>query len=315
MVMVVLQILVPLALVGWLAAWPATSWLGLGLQGLGTGLVLLALWRVALWGVPPRWVIAGFGVIWLLAAACALWRLAGAGAPLWPRGTAAWTGLAIAAGLAGLGGAAATAALWSALPPQGQVVELGVPLGPGHYLVAHGGRREITNVHLKTLDPGVPRFADWRGQSFAVDYLGLGRFGFSHPPDLPPDPATYPIFGAPVVAPCAGRVVAARDGLPDMRVPRMDSARKLGNHVILDCGGVWVVLAHLRRGSVGVAAGAHVGRGAALAEVGNSGNSSQPHLHLHAQSPGRAGAPAAGVPLPIRVNGGYPVRNDVLVIR
>jgi hypothetical protein len=47
-----------------------------------------------------------------------------------------------------------------------------------------------------------------------------------------------------------------------------------------------------------------------LGSVGNSGNTGEPHLHVHAQRPGPASAPYAGDPLPILFGGRYPVRDD-----
>jgi len=64
-----------------------------------------------------------------------------------------------------------------------------------------------------------------------------------------------------------------------------------------------VVLAHLRQGSVEVAAGEDVAVGSRLGRVGNSGNSSEPHLHIHAVR-GRIVDPAevfaSGTPVPMR---------------
>jgi murein DD-endopeptidase MepM/ murein hydrolase activator NlpD len=57
--------------------------------------------------------------------------------------------------------------------------------------------------------------------------------------------------------------------------------RILGNHVVLDLGdGVYAALAHLRRGSVRVRPGDRVAAGQQLAAWGNSGNSTEPHLHF-----------------------------------
>jgi murein DD-endopeptidase MepM/ murein hydrolase activator NlpD len=57
--------------------------------------------------------------------------------------------------------------------------------------------------------------------------------------------------------------------------------RILGNHVVLDLGdGVYAALAHLRRGSVRVRPGDLVAAGQQLAACGNSGNSTEPHLHF-----------------------------------
>lgn len=44
--------------------------------------------------------------------------------------------------------------------------------------------------------------------------------------------------------------------------------------------------------------------------VGNSGNTGEPHLHIHAQRPGSAIAPLSGEPVPVRFGGRYLVRND-----
>jgi hypothetical protein len=49
-----------------------------------------------------------------------------------------------------------------------------------------------------------------------------------------------------------------------------------------------------------------------IAEVGNSGASDEPHLHIHAQRAGSSGAAFSGDPLPIRLNGRYLIRGDRL---
>lgn len=55
----------------------------------------------------------------------------------------------------------------------------------------------------------------------------------------------------------------------------------VGNHVTIDHGnGVHSLYAHLRRGSVRVAVGDRVSAGDVIGEVGNSGNTSEPHLHF-----------------------------------
>ncbi|MBB1255843.1 M23 family metallopeptidase [Streptomyces sp. OF3] len=126
-------------------------------------------------------------------------------------------------------------------------------------------------------------------------------------------PESFPTFGRPMLAPAEGVVVAAHDGQRD-HLTRMSSLgvaylvlegfvramgrprHMLGNHVVLDLGdGVYALLAHLRRGSLRVAAGDRVGAGQVLAECGNSGNSSDPHLHFQLMDGADAGT-ARGVP-------------------
>ncbi|MGH8502548.1 MAG: M23 family metallopeptidase [Gammaproteobacteria bacterium] len=87
-----------------------------------------------------------------------------------------------------------------------------------------------------------------------------------------------------------------------------------GNHVTLRCGNADVLLGHFRPGSLKVASSTRVDVGDLIAEVGNSGNSDEPHLHIHAQAPGSANEPMSGEPLPMRFNGRFLVRNDRLTV-
>lgn len=103
-------------------------------------------------------------------------------------------------------------------------------------------------------------------------------------------------WGQPVFAPMDGVVVAASDGVPDRM--RISMARDLlllmlfgpkveppfsalgGNYVILKCGDIYPLYAHLQNGSVCVRPGDIVRSGGPLGKVGNSGSSLQPHLHF-----------------------------------
>lgn len=107
-------------------------------------------------------------------------------------------------------------------------------------------------------------------------------------------------WAMPVYAVLPGTVLVASDGAADR--PDLSMIRDLfrlmffgpkvqppfsnlgGNHVILDCGGVFPLYAHLRRGSLQVRAGQTVAAGQPLGAVGNSGSSLQPHLHFQVMS-------------------------------
>jgi Peptidase family M23 len=139
------------------------------------------------------------------------------------------------------------------------------------------------------------------GQTYAIDLV-------HDPADRPrPElawwplarrPEDFPGFGRPVLAPADATVVRTHDRERDhwsrtsppamlylvaegMVRELLGPGRILGNHVVLDLGGgVYAALAHLRRGSVRVRPGDRVAAGQPLAECGNSGNSSEPHLHF-----------------------------------
>lgn len=114
-----------------------------------------------------------------------------------------------------------------------------------------------------------------------------------------PVTATY-AWSQPVYAPLDGIVVACSDGNPDRERTGMiyDLIRLLlfrpkagspfpaygGNYVVLKCGDVYPLFAHLRNGSVQVRPGDAVRAGEQIGEVGNSGSSIQPHLHFQIMS-------------------------------
>jgi murein DD-endopeptidase MepM/ murein hydrolase activator NlpD len=129
---------------------------------------------------------------------------------------------------------------------------------------------------------------------------------------LPADLTRYTIFGDSIFSPCTGQVVATVDGVHEMTPPRMDRAHMAGNHVLIKCRDVWILLGHMKRGSVAVGREQQVATGDLLGRVGNTGNTNEPHLHIHAQTPGTASEPLSGNPLPIVFDGRFVVRNDLI---
>jgi len=104
----------------------------------------------------------------------------------------------------------------------------------------------------------------------------------------------YYCFGATIVAPAPGQVVACRDDLPDNPPGEVDTVRNWGNYLLIRIStGQLVMLAHLRQQSLLVKEGDHVVAGQCLASCGNSGRSPQPHLHLHLQNEIALGSPTS----------------------
>ncbi|NNU80124.1 M23 family metallopeptidase [Halovulum dunhuangense] len=305
------QVALPLALVCWVAFLPSGSLVGFAVQVLGSGAILLALALVAQWAVPFWWLPYLHGALWLGAVIRQGAGLRQGALPLMPEDAGGWVALGAALVLAAVGGWYGARALAGRVLPPVAVVDIANPFGQGRYLVGHGGSNPLVNGHMRTLDPTIARFRPWRGQSHAVDFFGLGPWGLRARGWRPADPAAYAIFGAALHAPCDGTVIAAEGGMPDFEVPQQDPVNRLGNHVILRCADAEIVLAHMRQGSLRVAPGDAVRVGAALGQVGNSGASTEPHLHIHAQRPAAEGAPPiSGEPLALRIDGRYLVRND-----
>ena len=303
------QFAVPLILIGWLMWVPARTALGFVVQVLGSVAALAVMALQGIWLLPPWWAPFVF-VVALGVAAWLGWRRIRPFSFAVPRTWGAWTVVALFVALGATSTYGTVNALRSRIAPAAGVVNLAFPLEPGSYLVVNGGSNSSTNAHLETLNPAVPRYRAWRGQSYGVDLVALDGFGLRARGVQPADPRAYVIYGAQVLAPCAGEVVIAVDGLPDMQVPEVDRDHLAGNHVLLRCRDADVLLGHFQPGSVQVQAGALVAVGDWLGLVGNSGNTGEPHLHIHAQGPGSAEAPLGGEPRPIEFNGLFPVRGD-----
>lgn len=114
--------------------------------------------------------------------------------------------------------------------------------------------------------------------------------------------ADYSAYGQPIFAPIDGKVVSVRRNARDAPAPGSGwldwwSIDPRGNHVLLECQpNTFILLAHLRPHSVTVDRGESVIKGAKLGECGNSGRSTEPHLHLHCQR-GSGLAFAEGLPI------------------
>ena len=104
----------------------------------------------------------------------------------------------------------------------------------------------------------------------------------------------------PILAPCDGMIVHVenrRDDAPPGRSSR-DRAFPLGNYVSIQTPRGYVILAHLKQGSVDVRVGDTIRAGTPVARCGNSGNSRRAHLHLHAQDqPSQNVDIASGIPV------------------
>ena len=141
----------------------------------------------------------------------------------------------------------------------------------GEWHVVWGGRDIEQNYHAAT-----------PGQRFAYDLLKV--VGHSSHRGDGSALEDYYCWNEKILAPADGTVLEAVDGLPDQAIGTRNTKAVAGNHVMLDLGhGEYAMLAHLRQGSVAVEAGQRVVAGAELGRCGNSGNTSEPHLHFHLQ--------------------------------
>lgn len=163
---------------------------------------------------------------------------------------------------------------------------LGPPLEGPNWLAADGPSNDPDNHHRRGLliVDGRPvisrRYAiDWKQTTDGVSFSGDPR-----------DVRSYYAYGKAVFAVADGRVVAARDGLPN-NIPGHNDAfhpavpitleTVAGNTITINLGGGhFAYYLHLQPGSLRVKAGERVRRGQMLARVGCTGDAREPHLHF-----------------------------------
>ena len=236
---------------------------------LGLHLVML----VTLWARPGHaalWIWYA-GPIALVLATAVLLVASLRSAHRWKHGANVWHLLAYAALVAVI----ATLPVYDPYPSSHDAHPSGVafrlPLA-GPLTVAWGGSTSEVNYHVFLPDQrwAYDLLVTSDGRSFRTDGVGLDD---------------YYAYGLPVFAPAPGVVFAAHDGEPEVAIgaPRWGLAG-LGNHVGVEVApGEYLFIGHLQPGSVAVGVGARVTAGQVLGRVGNSGNSSEPHVHLHLQ--------------------------------
>jgi Peptidase family M23 len=143
----------------------------------------------------------------------------------------------------------------------------------------------------------------WVAQRYAIDYEQVDEQGLIYSGD-PSAVESYPIYGEEGLAVADATVVHVIDDLPE-QVPgalpeSIPLAEADGNSVILDIGGgLYALYAHFQPGTIEVEVGDEVETGDVLGLVGNSGNSSAPHLHFHVMS---TASPLASNGLPYLVD-------------
>ena len=163
------------------------------------------------------------------------------------------------------------AQLISVYRPPVDAVTVGSPLA-GEWWVGHGGHAELVNYHHTRST-----------QRNALDIMQVvdGRIRRPDSTDL----TSYYIYDQPVLAPASGTVTYVVDGHPDQPIGSVDSRHPTGNQLVIDIGGGrYLLMSHLRQGSIAVNVGERVTEGQPIARVGKSGLTSHPHLHIQAQT-------------------------------
>lgn len=163
-----------------------------------------------------------------------------------------------------------------------KAIVIGPPLRGSDWLALNGPNNN--SIHRRAILALNGRV--FIAQRFAIDWVQLKTQDSTFTGD-PKDNRNYKAYGADVLAVADATVVAAKDGIPqnipgeDSRAVPITMETIARNHIILDLGsGNYCMYAHLQPGSLKVKPGDKVTRGQVLGLLGNSGNSTEPHLHF-----------------------------------
>jgi len=184
-------------------------------------------------------------------------------------------------------------------------IDLASPFRNGKQIVLHGGASPFTNGHFHV-----------KPQNYALDIVGINNFGMrassiSGGSDLD----DYVIYGEPVYSPMNGIVTVVVDEYDDQIPPITDVEHLAGNHVLIESEGVEVLLAHFRKGSIKVKVGDTVTTNTLVGQVGNTGNTSEPHLHMHVEKGGEPNTILNGKAVPFTINKQFLVRGDMMKLK
>lgn len=307
LVVVSLSFVIPAALCAGAALLSASSVVGLTVGCLAAGVWMTLLALVNWWEFTSRW----FRWLWAAAliAVVALRAHEARGLPL---ATGFDLFLLAAAVIAALGLWLVAAAL-AARRYDGGAVDLAFPLRDGRFLCTDGGdgaRSFLMNYHYGF---GQHRASGvgW-SMRYAIDIVEVGAGGGESGGFLPCRNDAYRIWEKPLLAPCRGRVMHAVNDVADNAAFGSNRPYGLGNHVVIrKDDNEYVVLGHMRQGTVAVKPGEDVQADQAIGRVGNSGWTERPHLHMQAMH-AADGDWWHGEPLALRFGGRFLVRNQLV---
>jgi hypothetical protein len=192
-------------------------------------------------------------------------------------------------------------------------VRLAFPFGRGTYVISDGGNgaaSRLMNYHFSF--SGHSKMGTNRAMAYAVDIVQLAPIGAAAWNLFPGHNEGYPIFGRELLSPCEGTVGSLQDGIADNQ-PFGPKAYNIGNYITIRCDGFQVLLGHLKRSSIMVKVGDRVATGQPIAQVGNSGWTERPHLHMQAMSFDKPNL-WENEGLPLLFDGTNPVKNTRFVL-
>jgi len=291
---VIATLLLPILVMIWVGLPLSGSWVEWGLR------ILLCLCFAVAWSM--IWPTVYLGYIWqglVYAGLAAAVFIAYRRMQLCPP-TALQIGniVLLLACIAGLSRCIVKTAMGYIAPPN--CLSLMFPFRDGTYNAFNAAGSLFTNLHR------VPN------QKYGIDFIGINRLGMQAANPFSNRSSEYAIFGATLLSPCDGIILRAHDGEEDLSAGEIPQVNTAGNFILIRHGQYKILLGHLKKGSVRVAVGEQVAAGQAIAQIGNSGMSTMPHLHMSVATGGAPNEPYDGIGAAFVFDGRFLVRNSLV---
>lgn len=188
---------------------------------------------------------------------------------------------------------------------------LAFPFKNGRFLVVDGGdgkKSFFSNYHYYGWKS--KKTNNYYSMRFATDIIKLNKYGFANSKILSSSNEDYSIYGEKVYSPVEGEVVNVTvhddDNIPYGKLPNNG-----GNQITIKNGNYYISLYHFKKDTIVVNVGQKLKVGNYLGEIGNSGYSPRPHLHIQVVCC-EDNKYWLGKGVPIIFNNRYPVKNCLI---
>jgi hypothetical protein len=190
-------------------------------------------------------------------------------------------------------------------------VTLAFPFKNGTYAVFEGGNGKVSSLMNYHYGASIHQGARTNlSMRYAVDITKVTRWGNDADGFLPMKNERYAVFNQVVYSPCDGEVSEVEDKWPNETPWSGKAPYNVGNHILITSNDFAVLMGHLQKGSMLVKPGDRVTKGQPIAQAGNSGWTSQPHLHIQAMKKS-TGSFWGWEGLPIFFDGKNPIKNSL----